>query len=170
MKGWQHRWFMLDPESGMLEYFEVILKQDVKSCSNFNAFSLSFWNGFFHPWIWTCPLLQIGLPVKNHKKNGKRRYWWDGSLRDISSGSTLFVQGSILLCRAERVKTSNLSSLLYPPQPLYNAVAGIQCKNSLLMNIVEMLHNWELIWGTGTLLALILLCSVFLGNSIQSYL
>lgn len=23
MKGWQHRWFILDPESGMLEYFEV---------------------------------------------------------------------------------------------------------------------------------------------------
>lgn len=23
VKGWQHRWFLLDPESGMLEYFEV---------------------------------------------------------------------------------------------------------------------------------------------------
>ena len=23
MKGWQQRWFLLDPESGMLEYFEV---------------------------------------------------------------------------------------------------------------------------------------------------
>lgn len=23
MKGWQTRWFLLDPDSGMLEYFEV---------------------------------------------------------------------------------------------------------------------------------------------------
>lgn len=25
MKGWQTRWFLMDPESGMLEYFEVII-------------------------------------------------------------------------------------------------------------------------------------------------
>jgi hypothetical protein len=23
VKGWQRRWFLLDPQSGMLEYFEV---------------------------------------------------------------------------------------------------------------------------------------------------
>jgi hypothetical protein len=26
MKGWQNRWFVLDPHTGMLEYFMVILK------------------------------------------------------------------------------------------------------------------------------------------------
>ena len=33
MKGWQYRWFLLDPESGFLEYFEV-----------------SGWTGFFVKW------------------------------------------------------------------------------------------------------------------------
>ena len=28
MKGWQNRWFVLDPHTGMLEYFMVILQND----------------------------------------------------------------------------------------------------------------------------------------------
>ena len=28
MKGWQNRWFVLDPHTGMLEYFMVILLND----------------------------------------------------------------------------------------------------------------------------------------------
>ena len=63
--------------------------------------SLSFWSGFFHPWIWTCPLMQIGVSVL---KNCKQcRSWWDGSIWALSCGSTLLAQVTALVCRAERV-------------------------------------------------------------------
>ena len=52
--------------------------------------SPSFWNGFFHSWIWTCPLTQIWVSVLKQKHNNKQcRSWWDGSWRAVSSGSTL---------------------------------------------------------------------------------
>ena len=46
--------------------------------------SLSFWSGPFHPWIWTCPLLQIGLSDTNRKQNCKQcRSRWEPSHQDL---------------------------------------------------------------------------------------
>ena len=43
----------------------------------------------------------------NQKQNGKQcRSWWDGLLRAVSSGSTLFVLVLVLVCQAERFNAS----------------------------------------------------------------
>ena len=65
----------------------------------------SFWSDLFQLLIWTILLLQMRVPIKNQKMNGKqRRSWWDGSLWAISSGSILFVKVTDMVCRAERDK------------------------------------------------------------------
>ena len=66
---------------------------------------LGFWNGLFHSWTWTCPLMQIGFQswIYNKMANSKSR--WDGSLWAFSSGSTLFAEVTVLMCRVERVKS-----------------------------------------------------------------
>ena len=53
--------------------------------------TISFCCGIFHVWIWTRPLLKIGMSIKNKKKTNDKQYrsWWDGSW---SSESTLFVK------------------------------------------------------------------------------
>ena len=64
-----------------------------------NRFTLQFqtWN-LLH-WIWAWLVLRIC------QQNGKQcGSWWDGSLRAVSSESTLFAEISVLVCRDERTK------------------------------------------------------------------
>jgi hypothetical protein len=44
MKGWLPRWFILDPESGLLEYFEVSMTE------NFNKY-MYIYTGYVKPLI-----------------------------------------------------------------------------------------------------------------------
>ena len=63
---------------------------------------LSFWSGLFRSWIWTCPLMQIGVSIRTQKQNGQQcKFWWDSLLSAISSGSTLF---ELIIVLAESVK------------------------------------------------------------------
>ena len=65
---------------------------------------LNFWVGLFHLWILESPLLKIGMSAQNRKQNIKPcRSGWNGSLRAVSSGSTLFAKLSVLVCRDERI-------------------------------------------------------------------
>ena len=59
----------------------------------------SFWYGLFNLWIWTQPLLQIWVQSKIDNNGKQCRSWWDGSLRAVSSGSILFAQILVLVCR-----------------------------------------------------------------------
>ena len=77
---------------------------------------LSFWHGLFHLWIWTHPMLQIGVSVKIQRQNGEQyRPRWDSSLQALSSGSALFAKVSVLVCRNGRVKFNLFVLMLYVP-------------------------------------------------------
>ena len=66
---------------------------------------LGFWNGLFQLCIWAHLLLQMEMLAQNQEWNGKQcRSWWDGSLRTVSSGSTLFIRVYVLVYRTEKVK------------------------------------------------------------------
>ena len=71
--------------------------------SALNISSSTFRSGLFHFWIWTCPLMQTGVSVKNQKQNGKQCIsWWDCMLQAVSTGSRLFAQVLVLVCQTER--------------------------------------------------------------------
>ena len=75
-------------------------------CVKFNS-SLSFWNGLIRLLIWTRSSLQIRISVKILEPKSKQcRSRWDGLLRAVSSGSTLFAWVLVFVYRVERVKCS----------------------------------------------------------------
>ena len=53
-----------------------------------NPFNPELWNEHFYHWNWTCPLLQIGVSVKNHNRMTNSV---DPNATDHSSGFALFV-------------------------------------------------------------------------------
>ena len=63
-----------------------------RNVSSFTLSSLSFWNGLFHSWIWTIPLMQIRFSVQNQNTEWETVYILMRRLRVVSSGSTLFAQ------------------------------------------------------------------------------
>ena len=53
----------------ILSYYTFVwLADDVLTLS-----TLSFWNELFHHWIWTCPLLQIEMSIKNQNRLPNRQ-------------------------------------------------------------------------------------------------
>ena len=63
-------WFLADPvkPSVLFTIFCLDLYFQRIQLSNCLTLSpLSFWNGLFHPWIWTVPLMPIGVSVQNKK-------------------------------------------------------------------------------------------------------
>ena len=63
-----------------------------RNVSSFTLSSLSLWNGLFHSWIWTIPLMQIRFSVQNQNTEWETVYILMRRLRVVSSGSTLFAQ------------------------------------------------------------------------------
>ena len=67
--------------------------------------SLSVWCGLFHLWIWTCPLLQIGISIKirNRMENSEDPH-------EMACSSHLIriytAKTSVVVYSAERVKTN----------------------------------------------------------------
>ena len=82
---------------------------------------LCFWSELSHPWIWTCPLIQISVSVKNKIKQNKKkkkkkkkkqwqmcRSWWDGSCFMNHLIKIYNVYKNVLSCRVERVKPNEI--------------------------------------------------------------
>ena len=62
--------------------------------------SLTFGSGHLHSWIKTCLLMQKGVQSKIKNRMTNSVYPDD---KAVSSGSILFAQVSVLICRAEKI-------------------------------------------------------------------
>ena len=108
---------------------------------------LYFINGLFHLRIWTCPLPQIGVSMKkNQNQNSKQcRSWWDVSLWAVSSGSTLFAQVPVLVCREDSVNASHAGKMSDPifRKKIRRNVIGWNCLASTKENLFHCRSCWE---------------------------
>ena len=67
---------------------------------------LGLWNGLFHHWIWTCPLLQIGMSAKNQNKMANSADW----LTELGFNDTSTLVGHFESSPREREKRDRRES------------------------------------------------------------